>query len=264
MLSCNKAIGGYSELELPIFKSALYPQALGFQSARAAFFALLCLGKPDRVWIPHYICDSMLAPLKEAGIEFSFYSINEQFDIVDELDMRDSDWLLYVNYFGICGGNVDRILAKFNPHQVVLDHSQAFYAPPRECLATIYSPRKFFGIPDGGLLVTKCPVSVPSKIDDGSLSRSSHLLKRLTSSPEFGYADYLKAEQSLCDFEPRQMSYLTRSILESVNFEEARIRRNNNFSLCHEALGHINQLPIDLLNIEQTLPLLQPWHHQHI
>ena len=51
----GKAIGGYFELELPRGQDDYYPQALKYQSARAAFYALLLFAKPQRVWMPYYI-----------------------------------------------------------------------------------------------------------------------------------------------------------------------------------------------------------------
>ena len=109
--------------------------------------------------MPSYLCDSMLAPVEKAGVECIFYSLDAHFDIIDDITLGESDWLLYVNYFGICGPNIDRLRDRHASGQLILDHSQAFYAAPTECLATIYSPRKFFGVPDGGLLVTALPVA---------------------------------------------------------------------------------------------------------
>ena len=249
----ENGVGGYFELELPKAKLFLYPQSLKFQSARASFLALLRAGKPKRVWMPHYICDSMLAPLRYTGVEVTFYSINTQFDIVDKFELPANDWLFYVNYFGVCSQNIDRIMSRFYKNQVVLDYSQSFYAAPRECLANIYSPRKFFGVPDGGLLITNLLIAIPSEIESGSVVRSTHLLKRLAVSAESGYADYQQAELSLVEFEPHQMSSLTRRILNSVDFEAVRTRRNNNFHFLHKRLGKINKLLIDPLSINGPL-----------
>ena len=249
----SKAIGGYFELELPCPKSFLYSAALGFQSARAAFFALLREGRPNRVWMPRYICNAMLEPLARVGIECLFYSINGQFDIEGEVDVRSEDWLFYVNYFGVCSDNVDRIFERFNQHQIVLDHSQAFYVAPKNCLATIYSPRKFFGVPDGGLLITQLPVQIPSEIDEGSINRVAHLFKRLADSPESGYADYLQAEKSLSEFEPLEMSRLTQRMLSSIDYQYIKTRRDENFRFLHESLGNINQLQIKLNKVDGPL-----------
>ena len=63
------ALGGYFELELPPAPNPLYPQALAYQSARAAFQALLTAGNPGRVWIPRFICDEMIAWGKKQGVK---------------------------------------------------------------------------------------------------------------------------------------------------------------------------------------------------
>ncbi len=249
----SEAVGGYFELELPQGNSSFYPAALRFQSARASFYALLCAGRPRKIWMPHYICDSMLGPLKAAGVDVSFYSINEDFSVKDDVYPRPDEWVLYVNYFGVCSSRQLDILKMFNYEQVIFDHSQAFYAPPLDCLATIYSPRKFFGIPDGGLLITKLPIPEPEGTDDGSIQRSLHLLKRLAGTPESGYADYQAAERTLEDFHYKKMSALTERLLSSIDYEAARLKRNENFRFLHKELGRHNKLEFDVDAIDGPL-----------
>ena len=257
-MTMDTAIGGYFELELPERGPFLYPMAHQFQSARAAFLALLRAGRPSRVYMPHYLCDSMLAPLAIAGVECVFYSMDAGFNLIDEIDLRPSDWLLYVNYFGVCRKPIDRLRARHAASQLVLDHSQALYAAPGACLATIYSPRKFFGVPDGGLLVTALPVGKPQARDQGSLARARSGLRRLAQTAEAGYAAYQEAEASLEQCEPLQMSQLSQRILHSVDTEAARVRRNSNFAFLHQQLGGFNGLKIDLDSVDGPLcyPLL--------
>lgn len=266
MLSLANGIGGYLELELPPERPKIYPEARRYQSARAAFYALLLTGRPRKVWMPMYICDSMLAPLKKAGIEFSFYSINKDFSIKDDIELSTEEWILYVNYFGVCASQQRSILQKYNPKQVIFDHSQAFYAPPLDCLATIYSPRKFFGVPDGGLLVTNLSISAPEEIDNGSVQRSLHLLKRLAGTPESGYADYQAAEKMLEDIEPRKMSILTERILSSVDYEMVRLKRNINFNILHGEFREVNELKFSAQDIDGPLcyPLLLKGKKLHL
>lgn len=240
MSESNKAIGGYFELELPPSSLIKHNGALRYQSARAAFLALLGAHKPKRVWMPYYICDSMLASTNTAGVEVCFYSLNRDLGIADDIVMECADILLYVNYFGVCFEEVKKVLRRFNPSQVVMDFSQAFYAEPQKCLATIYSPRKFFGIPDGGELCTQLEIELPEVIDSGSEYKMSHLIKRLGGTPEMGYADYRIAETSLDDLEPKQISVLTYRLLSSINYEAARVRRNENFYLLHRYLENTN------------------------
>lgn len=252
------AIGGYFELELPQARTTPYPAALRFQSARAALLSLLREGKPNRVWAPKYICDSMLAPLVAERIPICFYGIDDSLEISTTVDLENDDWLLYVNYFGICDEVEEALLQKFNPDQIVLDHAQAFFAPPRHCLANVYSPRKFFGIPDGGLMITQLVQKEPVDIDKGSISRSDYLLMRHDGPAETGYAAYKRAEESLEEMAPRRMSRLTERLFGAIDFDAARLRRNQNFQHLHEKLGQLNRLAIDPLHVNGPLcyPLL--------
>lgn len=240
------AIGGYFELELPARRPLPYPQSLRFQSARAAFVALLRAGKPERVWMPHYICDAMVAPLADVGVEIAWYDVDRDFEVDDSVRLGIDDWLLYVNYFGVCDRNVADVLRRFSSDRVVLDYSQAFFSPPvDEALATLYSVRKFFGVPDGGLLATRLPVSPPELRDTGSIERSAHLMLRLGESPEAGYAAYREAEESLAAYEPTRMSKLTEEILSTIDLDSVKRKRRENFLFLHEKLGERNRLSLD-------------------
>ena len=250
------AIGGYFELELPRAQPFIYQGALKYQSARAAFLALLRVSKPKRVWMPYYICDAMLAPVRASGATVCFYSVDERLGIADDITLDRADILLYVNYFGVCLEQVEKVLKQFDPSQVVLDFSQAFFVKPQKCLATIYSPRKFFGIPDGGLIFTELPLCTPEMLETRSADRMQHLIKRLAGSPELGYEDYQRSETSFNDLEPRQMSNLTNRLLSSIDMAEAHARRNDNFLTLHKVLGTTNSLWLDA---EPNGPLCYPY-----
>ena len=84
----NDPIGGYLELELPFINKVPYPEALRFQSARSALLALLRAGKPQRVWVPRFICGVMLAPLEKQKIECIWYDINDDFSVDSQIKLR--------------------------------------------------------------------------------------------------------------------------------------------------------------------------------
>jgi hypothetical protein len=183
--------------------------------------------------------------------------VNEQLEVDANTRTGIDDWLLYVNYFGICNNQVAQLLQRLSPDQVVLDFSQSFFSrPASDALATIYSPRKFFGVPDGGLLISRIPVSHPETQDTGSFGRISHLMRRLGDSPEAGYAEYQHAEESLAECEPKQMSKLTERILSSIDFDSVSKKRRENFLFLHKELGKDNQLSVDASSI--TAPLCYP------
>lgn len=253
-----KAIGGYFELELSSNEKRLYSNSLRFQSARAAFYSLLVEARPSRVWMPRYICDSMLAPLNATNTEIVFYDIDLDFEVSKDIQIKDDDWLVYVNYFGVCSTQEDRLMKRFDSSQLIFDHSQAFFSSPKDCLATIYSPRKFFGVPDGGLMFTSLSVIEPEQIDTHSVSRCTHLLKRIDSSPELGYQDFKNSEETFCDLQPRKLSLLTDQLLKSIDYGACKKQRNANFHFLHNKLKHINDLNFDISSIDgpMSYPLL--------
>lgn len=257
MLLQSDAIGGYFELELPAGSGSYYSEALKYQSVRSAFYALLLHCKPKRVWMPYYICDTMLTPLELANVEICFYALNRDFSIADTINLEPGDKLLYVNYFGLCTTYQEELLQRYNPEKIIFDHSQAFFCSPKECLATLYSPRKFFGVPDGGLLVTKLNMAEPNVIDTDSIHRSVHLFQRLAGEPEEGYDAYQRAEQSLKDIEPKRMSLLTERILASIDYQTVKRKREENFRLLHQQLLERNTLELAVENLSG--PMLYPY-----
>jgi len=251
-------IGGYFEFELPSSKTYLYSDAVKFQSARAAFYALLEKGKPNRVWMPNYICDSMILPLHSLNIKVEFYDLTIDLDVSESVVLKKRDWLLYVNYFGICSTQEINLLNRFNSNQLIFDRSQGFFIPPSKCLATIYSPRKFFGVPDGGYLFTDIHITEPTEVDGQTVYRCEHLLQRLDDNIEFGYALYKKNEESFCNIQPFKMATLTSNLLSSLNYAEIKNIRNVNFKILHESLEKINLFKICIASIDGALcyPLL--------
>ena len=238
------AIGGYFELELPSGAGEPYPGALKYQSARAAFAGLLQHVRPRRVWMPWYNCDTMLEAPGIAGIGVQRYGLDG--DLYPQgLDaLAPDECLLYVNYFGVCNRQVERLLGEFPHEQIIIDHSQAFYAKAPECLGTLYSPRKFFGVPDGGYLLTSLRVLPPRDRDTQSVERLKPLLIRLSEGPEAGYEAIQIARMSLKGQPPRSMSTLTEALLGHIDYPGALLRRNENFMKLHRALGPMNWFPI--------------------
>ena len=248
-----EAIGGYLELELPPASAWMDKRAIGYQAARKAFQALLRSGQPRRVWLPRYTCTSLIDTLETEGIEFAFYAIDEQLQLAGSVSLSRGEWLLYINYFGVRDAYARQLLRRFDPDSVVIDCSQSLFSPPFDCLATLYSPRKFVGVPDGGLLITRVAMPPPQEVDDGSIERLSPLLKRIAFSAESGYQEHHQVDRSLSEGEPMRMSVLTSHLLSRIHAEHVRACRIANFSLLHRLLGRHNRL-----DLGQVPPFVAP------
>lgn len=256
MLSPNSGIGGYPELETSLKKNIWHKKSLYFQSARSCLVALL-RSMPDvnLVWMPSYICNSMFNAVIFAEKKIRTYHINESFNIIEKINLKKDEVLIFVNYFGICNSSVNRTLESFDRNRIIIDCSQSFFDPPYDCLATIYSPRKFFGIPDGGIIHTKIKINYDFEIDRLSTSRIHHLAMRLDGRTNDGYEFYKESESSLEDPTPKKMSILTRKMIESIDYKSVIVKRKRNFDYLHKSLFDKNTLEIN--TIEKS-PLCYP------
>ncbi|WP_312240739.1 hypothetical protein [Pantoea sp.] len=249
----SRAIGGYFPLELPAAKEHLYPDTLLFSSARSAWRCLLSHYKPAAVWLPGYICNVMVAVLWELNIQVRFYSLDSHFLPTEDIVLRENELILWVNYFGLHEAQSARMLQRFPPQQVIMDHAQAFYSSPKKCLATLYSPRKFFGVPDGGLLATSLDIPLPATEPRQSLNRTDHLLQRLAWDAEQGFSAYQQAEASFDHAPAAAMSQLTDRLLKSVDYAFCKNRRNENFALLHQRLKQHNAFPLETIRADGAL-----------
>jgi hypothetical protein len=250
-------IGGYFELELNSHRNKLDKWGVAYQSARASLYALIKQKKCERIWLPKYICGCVIPPIESLDIEILKYDIDLDFRIKSKIPLRDTDLLLYVNYFGICDLQEEELISEYTADQIIFDHSQAFYSRPKDVAATIFSPRKFFGLPDGGFLYTNTVIEDEYEVDTDSIERSKFLLTRLSSGAEAGYNEFKIADESLNDFYPKKMSTLTRKLLSSVDIDSVKTQRNINFNYLHSRLKKINELVIpNNINAPLCYPLL--------
>jgi len=235
-----KEIGGFFGLELSRGRE-FHEGACALNSARNCLRVIVRSRSIDRLLVPVYACEALREALKLEKVEVSPYRIEADFSPV--LGSHNDDYLLYINYFGVNSTNIENLLKTH--HKVIVDNAQAFFSRPVDKIDTIYSPRKFFGVPDGGY-VYGADISLEDNIETAvSYNRCDHLLKRVDVSASDGYPDFKKAEE-LIDRDPiRKMSTLTRALLGSINYEEARSRRLNNFASLHNALHNYNELSLN-------------------
>lgn len=253
-----KEIGGYFELELHEKQPLCIPQSKFVNSGRHALEYILrtLKDKIKQLWIPYYTCDVVLEPIKRIGIDYNFYHINDKFELYDDIILEDGDYLVINNYFGIKDDYINKIIQKYGS-KIIVDNAQAFYHRPQIESNAIYSPRKFFGIPDGGIAV--CSTVLPDSLPKGfSFDRCSHLLKRIDAGPENGYADFKTNSATLKNEPMTGMSSLTLRILTSIDFEWCKNKRRSNFENLHSALSPYNKLSIPDIN-SFACPMVYPF-----
>jgi|TARA_Y100000296_G_C5168936_1_gene256242 hypothetical protein len=256
--SNDQAIGGYQGLELPFIDANVVREMIRTNSARSAIKLVLSSLDAEKVWLPAYTCDAVVEAAKDVGVPFEFYKLDSNFEVESSLQLKGDEFILIVDYFGLCNEAVKGSRSRFANSQRIVDCSQSYFSEPTEALATIYSPRKFFGLPDGGLLYSADPrIKQPEQRDESSESRMAHLISRITNSPEAAYQNYLEAERAISKLPVQGMSRLTERLLQSVDYQRARKTRTRNAQYLHERLGQYNQLNLNI--DEAAVPLCYPF-----
>lgn len=257
----DKAIGGYFELELND-DNEFHSDAIKLNSGQYALEYILKARKYRKVYLPYYICDSVLQPFKRQGVAYEFYHINELLEPAVELHPKDDEAVLYVNYFGLKNRKADSFCYAYR--NTILDFTQAFYSEKgnkfndkRIQCDTLYSCRKYFGVPDGAYLYTDCILEevIPQ---DESFDRLTFLTKRIDRSAQEAYADFHANDEALANVGMRRMSRLTERMMRSIDYSAKANIRIHNFHLLDSVLRETNRFKWDM--DYGTVPMVYPYY----
>ena len=256
-----KPIGGYFSLELNDGRE-YHSAAVRLNSGRYALEYILKARKYSKVYLPYFICDSVMEPIKRQDIEYEFYHINEQLEPITNLHNKDDEAVLYVNYFGLKNRFADSFCYAYK--NTILDNTQAFYSErgnkyddkSRHC-DTFYSCRKYFGVPDGAYLYTDCVLEEDLPQDE-SFERMAFLTKRIDRSPQEGYADFHANDKGLATVGMRKMSHLTEGMMRSIDYSAKANKRIHNFLMLDNVLRDSNRFKWSM--DYGTIPLVYPYY----
>ncbi|MDR1881229.1 MAG: hypothetical protein LBR26_00405 [Prevotella sp.] len=247
-----KEIGGYFELQLR--KGEHYHKgAVRLNTARNCLEYILRAKKYKKIYIPYLNSEVIREPMKKLGIEYEFYSVDLKIDPLFDRELAPDEVFLYSDIYGIKCNTVGKLVKRFGK-QLIVDNTHAFFSRPYEGIDTIYSPRKFFGLPDGAYLYTDTLLNDEFE-QDMSIPRMTHLMKRI----EYGnagaaYRDYLDYCAGLVNQPVKRMSNLTNALLANIDYENLKERQIANFRYLHSVLGKDNRYEYDDLPAD-TCPL---------
>lgn len=251
-------IGGYFSLELPIHEE-YHKNAIRLNTGRNCLEYILRARRYSKVYIPYYTCDVILEPFHKLYVNYEFYHINQDFEIIDDIHLKADEALLYTNYYGLKQRYVESLASQFGK-QLIVDNTQAFYDKPVNGIDTFYTCRKFFGVPDGAYLYIDKLLDGELEQDE-SYERMSFLLKRIDLGAEAGYADFREQSRLLVGQPIKRMSKLTERLMQSIDYQWAAKRRRENFKLLHKALEGSNQFHIHLS--ADAVPMVYPYLSEH-
>ena len=234
-----REIGGYFELD-DFVRNEYYPDLIRLNLGRTALLYLLEALHCKRLYLPYYLCESVTECCVNAGYEVTFYSVDR--DLVPQVNqpMGEQEYIYLVNYYGQLTD--EAILTCKNRYKnIIVDHTHSFFQRPLEGIPTIYSCRKFFGLPDGAYLSADTG-NIPLPPRDVSKDRMAHILGRYEGTASDYYSIMLENAGRFHQEPVRAMSRLTENLLNGIDYERVRCRRNENYSWLERELGSENRL----------------------
>ena len=247
-------IGGYLDLSANWLQKEIPHNPVMLNTARNCIRYIARQRNIKRIFIPYYSCHTVVRALQNDGVEINFYSIDDNFMPIFPEDIQNG-YFMYVNYYGLMNNNVSALAEKYE--NLIVDNSQAFFSVPIKGVDTVSSPRKFFGLPDGGLLYPGKPITEENFPVDKSVDRLSYLAKRLDYNASEAYPDSLQARNSFEKSPIKAMSKLTRYLLRSIDFEHARKQRRKNYKILDAGMKNDNKLDVEL---KSSVPLFYPFY----
>lgn len=241
-----------------------------FSSGRSALMAILAdvmTSKPKKVYLPYYICSSVVNACRDSGFETIFYELDKNFlfplEFLDQVQLNTS--ILLVNYFGLVDDNptVVKIKKIRSDVTVISDQVQSLWTC-HDSLAdySFTSLRKHVATPDGAVAYQKkepliisdlFPInSFYNKKIDGAVSK---YLK----APDEKYLKQFEQGEALLDEEKTitkasEFGNFVYSKIDSLNIAE---RRKSNYKKVYE-MGLNAGLEFIFPYSERDIPLVVP------
>ena len=247
----KQEIGGYLELDtygLPM----LHQDALALNSGRGCLEYLIRQKNIKKIALPDFCCDVVADTCRKLGVEPDFYDIGPDF-LPEDLRLPGDSTLYLVNFYGQLDPETLSDFAARYP-RLIVDNAQAYFAPALPGVDTLYTCRKFLGVPDGGFLYTDAPL-LPLERDE-SHTRMDFVLGRYERPAGEFYARASENNDLYSRIPLRTMSRLTENLLHAIDYNGVKRQREENFALLHRELGSRNGLAVKPCPGPYAYPLL--------
>ena len=230
-------IGGYFGLEEFTGKE-YHENLIGVNTARNALACVLQARQVKKLYIPAFLCDCVERVCQREGFAYEKYNVGADFMPLFDGVPGEGEWVYVVNYYGqIPDTSLQTMQAKWG--RILVDHVQDFFRKPLPGVDTVYSCRKFFGVPDGAYLATDAPCPLQP---DFSRHRMEHVLGRFETTGSQYFSVFQENDEQLYDLPVGQMSPITRNLLRAVDYAQVEKKRTENFSLLAQLLGGRNRI----------------------
>ena len=226
-------------------------------TARSAFTLLARTLHPKTVWLPSYLCEVLMGAFPVQLTNVRFYAINEHLRIAEEgwlSEIQANDMVLFIDYFGFDQWGEWGAEARRRGAWVIEDAAQALLREHfnRQSHYVVLSPRKFVGVPEGGILMALDGAKLPDDFFASSpalwwmeTTRASILRAEFDRyGGERKWFEIFQKTEASAPLEPFRMSDLSLLILKhAVDWQKVSERRRDNYKFLASELGQIAMIP---------------------
>lgn len=244
-------IGGYLELDrytLPM----LHENAFALNCGRSCLAYLIRMRHIKKIVLPKLLCDSISDVCYREKINVKYYSVNMSFRPIN-VSLGCDEWIYIVNYYGQLNDEaLNEIIYTYK--RVIIDQAHAYYQMPIQGIDTLYTCRKFFGVPDGAFLYTEMEVKETLPCDE-SYNRLHFLAGRFEKTGTEFYEEYIANEEKFYNEPVKRMSKLTYNMLHAIDYNNVKKKRAQNFRYLHKHLKQMNRLRLSIPDGPYMYPL---------
>lgn len=281
----NLKIGGDFEIDVKLFDNLAHNnQKLfsfgrkyeiltdsGLSAIQIALEQLINLNSNKIIWLPSYICPSVINLLVQLEFDIKFYAVNEFFCIDDlSIQIECNDIFFYINYFGFQNISAVRFINKINSKLkiwVIEDCVQvpfnSYSSPLSHFIITSF--RKYSEIPDGALLSSDFEFSSHlEEANENDISKKiiGKILRNFSTNDELYLGLLMAAEKKFfVKNVPKKISFFSNYLLERIDIKRNIDKRRENYKYLFEKLSTISSLcfpicgPLDPLTVPLGLPV---------
>ena len=253
----NKTYGGFLPLELNDGKEWFdrYDNKIAFNSFKSAISYLIKSRKINCVYLPYYYCPSTIDAIRKTDCNVRFYHIDRRLNPIIE-NVENGSAVLLVNYFGI-KNDIKEYKAKDGVIRI-FDFAHSFFDFPviADDAYNIYAPKKFFGVPDGGYLISKKIDSETERIEASYGADKIHYLAAAFEGGTESSYNEKKSVDLIISNENKGMSIISRGILRNVDYDYVISRRKRNFKYLNNLFRSKNEIIIEKTSPAYVFPLL--------
>jgi len=231
---------------------------LRLADARSGIWLLVELLSPKTVWMPSFACKVMIEAVEKAGVPVCHFDLNYDMKLnsLDWIDqVQTNDLVILLDYMGYPSDTDCVHQLQKKKVWILEDASQAWPSNVQSNTAdfTLYSPRKFLGLPDGAVLCFQGNSTLMSNVDLKP-PPTDWLIKSLAvvqwrrdfdlwngAEP---WRELFKEVNETFPLGPFQMSEFSHAMMtDGINFDNIEHRRNENYLILNNLLKDLALFP---------------------